>query len=148
MAVATDEASLGRRALLRLGAAGVVVLPFSPFAALAAAAPRRATAGAGRRLALVLSSTGSAGTLASRLRCRLGATAAVERELAAELARLRSLAAAPLSAAELAARIRRGIETDFAAGRTMRLDGWVLSRTELALCHAVAAPPPDGAATT
>jgi len=35
---------------------------------------------------------------------------------------------------QLAAALRRAVEADFAHGRTHRVDGWVLSRTEAELC--------------
>lgn len=82
----------------------------------------------------------AAARLAARLRDVSGGVPGVERAFAAELAWLRRGARSCPSNCTFAAEIRRRVRDDFAAERILRLDGWLLSRTELALCHAVSQP--------
>lgn len=124
-----------RRGALRLIVAGCGSLPFVAVPALAVAP----SACLGERLASIIPPSAAAG-IAARLRDDNGGTAGVDREFQDELGWLRRQAEACPTRQRLAAEIRRGVHDDFAAGRVLRVDGWILSRTELALCHAVSQP--------
>jgi hypothetical protein len=130
---------LSRRAFVGLVAAGAAVrFPF--FSAAVAARPPGATDDGARRLALCLSDLRGATALAVRLRRACGGSAAVERQFAVERARLHRLASGRTTIAGLRLALRELVGDDFASGRVFLLDGWLLSRTELALCHVVAGP--------
>ena len=125
----------GRRAALRLIVAGCGALPF-------VAAPALATvpgAGLEQRLAAIIPPLAAA-RIAARLRDASGGTAGVDREFRDELGWLRRQAGTCPARRRLATEIRRRVRDDFAVGRVLSLDGWILSRTELALCHAVSRP--------
>jgi hypothetical protein len=143
MAELSGHSALCRRALLQLLAVGCAAMPLW---AVAAVPSNRAAVDARRRLVGIVAASRSATALAARLRRSFDTLAALEHAFAVELARLRDLAAAPISDTRLGIEIKRMIEADFAAGRALRLDGWVLSRTELALCHAAAGAAPESAA--
>ena len=128
--------------------AAAAAAPFPFLSADAAARPSSAANDSARRLALCLSDARSAAALAARLRRACGGSAAVGREFSVEQARLHKLASGRLAVAGLRLAIGEMIKDDFAAGRVFLLDGWVLSRTELALCHAVAGTGPDGEAAS
>lgn len=128
----TDRGSVGRRTALRLlaGAAGSLALLSSRGAAEAR--------GPDPIQAIVRSSDGAA-RIAARLEICCGAPERVEEIFAAELAALRRQAAAAGTLRQLAANVRRLVSADFAAGRVFMLDGWMLARTEVALCYEAAA---------
>lgn len=126
----------GRRAALRLIVAGCGALPFVAAPALAAAAPG---ARLEQRLAAIIPPAAAA-RIAARLRDASGGTAGVDREFQDELGWLRRQADTCPARQRLATEIRRRVRDDFAVGRVLSLDGWILSRTELALCHAVSRP--------
>ncbi len=141
----SDHAALSRRAFVGLVAAGAAA-PFPFLSAAAATRPPNVEDNSSRRLALCLTDARSATALAVRLRRACGGSAAVEREFAVERARLHALASGRITITALRRAIRGLVTDDFASSRVFLLDGWVLSRTELALCHAVAAPGREGEA--
>lgn len=133
-----------RRAALRLIAGGCSALPFAAAPALA----RSPDVSALQSLAAIIPSTAAA-KLAARLRELHGGAPGVEREFQDELQWLRRGARAYPARSRLAAEVRRRVRDDFAGGRVLRFDGWILSRTELALCHAASpAAPLDDAQPT
>jgi hypothetical protein len=135
MAIFAMRMIFGRRAALRLIVAGCGALPFVAFPALAAAPATPAL----QRLAAIIPPAAAA-RLAARLRDVNGGMGGVEREFRDELGWLHREAEACPARQRLAAEIRRRVRDDFAADRVLRFDGWILSRTELALCHAVSQP--------
>lgn len=134
MAEIATRTAFNRRAALRLILAGCGV----PLAAAPALALAPDTC-LGRHLAAIIPPSAAAG-IAARLRDAHGGAAGVDREFRDELEWLRRQAGSLPARRHLAAEIRRRVRDDFAAERVLRLDGWILSRTELALCHAASRP--------
>ncbi len=135
MAEIATRRILNRRAALRLIVAGCGALPFAGAAAQAAAPEARL----GQSLFEIIPPSAAA-RIAARLRDAHGGLAGVDRDFQDELRWLRRQAGSLPARRHLAAEIRRRVRDDFAAERVLRLEGWILSRTELALCHAASPP--------
>lgn len=99
--------------------------------------PRAARAGGGVGPAAVFSRPGSARRVGLALR---GAGVDVAPDF--DRAFAAAVAAAP-SPAALRRRLAAAVRADFAAGRTVRVGGWTLARTEAQLCLLVARERPD-----
>jgi hypothetical protein len=116
---------IGRRTLLRSGLIAALALLAGPLA------PRRAAAaGPAARLVGIFREPASARAI-GRAYLR---QAPEEADAARLLALIHPGDCAALSASELRRAVAARQRADFAAGRTVLLDGWVLSRTEARLC--------------
>ena len=133
MGATSDRDSIGRREAVRLlaGGAGVALLITDLPRAVAAILPPGTC---GRDLIRTLvGAPDCAAMLAARLEQCCGGPAGVEKAFATELAALRCHAASADSPRRLATDLQQAVRDDFAAARVFLLDGWLLSRTELAL---------------
>lgn len=125
--------ALSRRSLLKRLA--LVVLAGALPAGLRAQNADRRWRPPSARLTRCLSDPQSAAVLGARYLARMPEEA--DRELLARLiagARRRALRLARADTRRLRALLARQQRADFACGRTVCLDGWVLSRTEARLC--------------